>query len=552
MAHIVPSDLSRLSLSGAHKAEIKSLQILKTELPNDFTVFHGVHWSREYEAWTHYGEIDFVVLNRSGQILFIEQKNGSLEETNDGLVKRYGTEEKNVAQQIHRSISKVRDKFARTNGKSRSLDVDYLIYCPDYRVKAVNAAGLNVERIVDAAARDKLEDRIVTLLGKGERTRDGWYEKVEEFFYQTFDLVPDIHTYIGSQERRFVRQSGALADILTNLQMEPFRLRISGTAGSGKSLFARRYFDREAAKNRKTLLVCFNRPLADRIRNSIGASGRVNTFHGFCDGFLQSLGKKPNFASMKSDPEFWSHVLEQIMALEIVDEWKFDTLIIDEGQDFEREWFEILRLFLRKNSNILWLEDSDQNLFGKQPIVLDGFVGYRCPINYRSPESITRFIKQTLPISFEQGNDLPGLGVGVHRYKDADEQPRIVGKIVRELVRQGFTHNDIVVITCGGLHKSVFSGIDQIGDLNLSRFTGEYDKDGTQVWTRGELAFESVYRFKGQEMPAVIMVDVDPDKEHLARLEPMLYCGMTRATVRLELVVKGDNDYNKRFIDASE
>ena len=67
MAHIIPSDLSRLALSGAHQSELKTLQILKTELPNDFTIFHGVHWSREYEAWTHFGEIDFVVLNRSGE-----------------------------------------------------------------------------------------------------------------------------------------------------------------------------------------------------------------------------------------------------------------------------------------------------------------------------------------------------------------------------------------------------------------------------------------------------------------------------------------------------
>ncbi|WP_419588417.1 hypothetical protein [Thiolapillus sp.] len=40
VAYIVPSDLSRLSLSGAHSAELKALQMLKAELPNDFTIFH--------------------------------------------------------------------------------------------------------------------------------------------------------------------------------------------------------------------------------------------------------------------------------------------------------------------------------------------------------------------------------------------------------------------------------------------------------------------------------------------------------------------------------
>ncbi len=548
MAYIVPSDLSRLSLSGAHSDELKTLQMLKAELPNDFTIFHGVHWSREYEAWTHFGEIDFVVLNRSGEVLFIEQKNGGLEETDEGLVKRYGTDKKNVAQQVHRSIDKVRDKFNWLHGKKQSLIVDYLIYCPDYQVKQVNAAGLNAERIVDAAAKDGLSKRIQTLLGSGTETRDGWYEKVKKFFYQTFDLVPDIHTHIGSQEKQFVRQSGALADILTNLEMEPFRLKLSGVAGSGKSLFARRFLDREVSENRRVLLICYNRPLADRIRESVGDAGKVSTFYGFCDEFLQSHGQKLDFSSMTTDPGFWQYVLEQVLVQEIEDENKYDTLIVDEGQDFEQEWFEIIRLFLRESANILWLEDGDQNLQDKPPILLDGFVRYSSRINYRSPESIARFIRNTLPVPFEQGNDLPGLGVAVHSYKDTNEQPKIVGKIVQQLMRHGFSCDDIVVITCRGVQTSIFSHCDQVGGVNLRHFTGEYDEDGHQVMTEGHLMFDSVYRFKGQEAPAVILVDVDPNTEYLTRAERILFCGMTRATVCLELVVNRENEYNSRFL----
>ncbi len=47
---------------------------------------------------------------------------------------------------------------------------------------------------------------------------------------------------------------------------------------------------------------------------------------------------------------------------EIMEESKFDTLIVDEGQDFERDWFEIMRLFLQEGANILWLEDDVRNL----------------------------------------------------------------------------------------------------------------------------------------------------------------------------------------------
>lgn len=545
MARIIPSDISRLALSGAPTQELETLQQLKNALPEDYTVFHGVHWSREYAAWTHFGEIDFVVLNRSGDVLFIEQKNGLLEESTAGLIKRYGQSEKNVADQIHRSVDKVREKYKWQNGSAQPMVVDYLIYCPDYRVKHINAAGLNSARVVDAAAKDGLTGRIQTILGPGRSARDGRFEQVEEFFYQTFDLVPDIHAHIGSQEKQFVHQSGALADILTNLEMEPFRLRVAGTAGSGKSLCARRFLDSEAAARRRVLLVCYNRPLADQLRESVGDAGVVNTFYGFCDDFLKSRGQALNFDDMGKDPAFWQKVQEQVMGEEIPEEWKFDALIVDEGQDFEAEWFEILRLFLRTEANILWLEDPDQNLQDKPSVSMEGFVRYRSLVNYRSPESIASFIRDTLPIPFEQGNSLPGLGVVVHAYT---EQPKIVGKAVQNLMRHGFSHDDIVVISCRGAQNSVFSNLVKVGGVGLRHFTGEYDSTGRQIMTEGKLTFDSVYRFKGQEAPAVILVDVDPRAERLEREERLLFCGMTRATVRLELVVNSENDYNRRFL----
>ena len=547
MSHIVPSDISRLALSGGNSKELDTLQQLKTQLPNDYTVFHGVHWSREYDARTQFGEIDFVVLNRAGKVLFIEQKNGALQETGSSLVKHYDDGDKDIAHQLQRSINKVREKFQWSHGKQMNLAVDYLFYCPDYRVKNLNAVGLSADRIVDAAGKEGLAARIQSILEPGETGNDGWYDKVEEFFHQTFELVPDIHTHIGSQEKQFVRQGGALATILTNLEMQPYRLKVAGTAGSGKSLFARRFLDREAGEGLKVLLVCYNRPLADRMRKSAGGVGTINTFMGFCDDFLKSRGLALKYSDMNDNPDFWRNVLEQVMDQDVPEDWKFDTLIVDEGQDFEAEWLEILRLFLQKGANVLWLEDSDQNIYSKPPVPLPDFVRYRCAVNYRSPESIAAFISGNLSIQFEQGNHLPGLGVGVHGYDDADEQPKIVGKIVQDLMRQGFTHDDIVVLTCRGVKSSVFSEMDKVGGLELRQFTGDYDSDGNQVWSEGRLTYDSIYRFKGQETPAVILVDVDPNTEHLERAEQLLYCGMTRATVRLDLVVNNGNEYNQRF-----
>jgi hypothetical protein len=65
MAYIVPSDISQLALSGSTAHELATLSVLKSQLSDTYTVFHGVHWSRSYKGNTCYGEIDFVV-NRRG------------------------------------------------------------------------------------------------------------------------------------------------------------------------------------------------------------------------------------------------------------------------------------------------------------------------------------------------------------------------------------------------------------------------------------------------------------------------------------------------------
>jgi len=146
MARIIPSDLTRLALSGAHEPEITTLAHLKDALPEDYTVFHGVHWSRQYRGATLYGEIDFVVLNRSGQVLCIEQKNGPLSEREDGLYKDYGEQRKNVADQIRRTNRSDRQRalcgganVSRYRGRSNgSKNLNF--------VPTVHASSRHVER----------------------------------------------------------------------------------------------------------------------------------------------------------------------------------------------------------------------------------------------------------------------------------------------------------------------------------------------------------------------------------------------------------------------
>ena len=536
MAQIIPTDLRSLFLEGTPPGEVDTLRRLRDELPDSFTVFHGIHWSRERENWCLFGEIDFVVVNPLGHMLVIEQKNGAIEERDGALLKHYGNGSKDVAQQLHRSIDALREKFKAGRPRAPGLHIDYLMFFPDYRLVAAVAPGLDASRIVDAATSKDLAARIESLLtGTGTGTWAG-RQDVSQFLTQTLRLVPDVSSYLAAQDRAFVLLTNSLADTISCLEFDPFRLRVLGAAGSGKSQLALDFCARMAAEGRAPLLICFNRPLADRIRPLLPAGAACDSYHRFIDRFLTGRGRPPDFSQEAQSADFWRRLQEQVIDLHVPESARYGALVIDEGQDVQAEWYEILTLFLKPNAPILWLEDPAQNIYRRPQLPLTGFVTYRDRRNFRTPRTIARFIGRLLDQSVDACNPAAGLGVHVEAYDNPREQPPIVAHRIAALIREGFRHEDIVVISCVGMAKSVFHGLDQVGSFRLRRFTGSYNPGGEQVYTDGRILWDTLYRFKGQQAPAVILADVEPPTD-AGQGHRLLYCGMTRATAKLELIM---------------
>src|SRR5580658_9142891 len=97
MARIVPDDWKNLAATGAAVRERETLALLETALPEAYTVYHGVHWTRLNQGFSVFGEADFVIVSPSGRVMIVEQKTGFLRETPKGLVKVYLQTERNVA-----------------------------------------------------------------------------------------------------------------------------------------------------------------------------------------------------------------------------------------------------------------------------------------------------------------------------------------------------------------------------------------------------------------------------------------------------------------------
>lgn len=534
MAEILPAHWEQLALAGANPAEIATLRVLAEALPEGFSVVHGVHWTRAQPQRTVFGEIDFCVLAPDGGLLVIEQKNGPLVEEGGELLKQYPDKATNVGKQIHRSLDSVREKFKETN-RGFALRVDYLLYCPDHRVGAINAAGLDRARIVDATRHAQLGTIVRTLLGEREALDGGALrERVRDFLLDTWKLYPDVNAFIGMAEDSYTRLAGGLATWAQRLEFTPFRLRVAGTAGSGKTQLALAEFRRAIAEGRSPLFVCFNHPLAARLRSIVPDGGRIETFHALCDQWIRASGGQPDFTDQ--DADFWQRMVRWAAQLPVPEGWGTGCLIVDEGQDIEPAWANLLMKLLRSDARVLWLEDPMQNLYGRELAELPGFTRLTVPVNHRSPWRIHNAIERLLGLGHESANPLAGYDPDYIDYDGPEELLARVAASIDKFIRLGFKPRDIAIVSYQGWKRSALCRLDAIGRHSLRRWTGEYDAQNRQVFTDGEIVVDSVFRFKGQQAPAVVFAEADFNElDDKARRR--LFCGMTRASVAIDCVL---------------
>jgi hypothetical protein len=532
MARIVPSDWRALEVTGAAAREIETLALLERSLPAYLTVLHGVHWSRIQRGFTVVGEIDFVVIAPSGRILLMEQKSGFLEETPDGLVKRYGADSrKHVGYQIDRMVDALRSRLSQTI-RGESIGIDYLLYCPDYTVKDKETAGLPQERIVDLPRRDGLSQRIVEAL-PDQPARPGLARRLYEFFAGELDLVPDTATLVGRAEQLVTRLSGGLATWARRLDFAPFRLRVSATAGAGKTQLALAVLADAAKAGRGARYICFNRPLADHVARVAPEATQVSTFHQLCERRLRAAGLAPDFGQ----PDAFEELVTRYAALSKGDE-QVDELVVDEGQDFDGTWVEPLLRGLKRDGRVWWLEDPMQQLYERAPVELSGWVVLRDYTNYRTPRKILDCINRLVipACRIEAASPLEGADVEFLDYADTGELIDRTKRAITLALQGRFRKQDIAVVTFAGREKSKLLTLQGLGANRLKSFTGRYDLFGTPQYSDGEILCETVYRFKGQSAPCVILTEVDFEALD-ERARRKLFVGMTRASMKMFLVI---------------
>jgi hypothetical protein len=529
MALLIPSVIGALRKDGGLYRELDLVHGLAAALPEGYEVFHGIALHSVHAGHDFYGELDVLVMAPSGALLLMEVKAGAVVLRGGAVYKLYGREERDVSQQCRVQRASL---LGRLQDARIETSVASCLVLPDFRLADEHAVSIPRERIVDAA----LYPRVATLArewlagGKGcERV-----DELRQFLRNQFRVTTDLSAARDELQRTTRILSDGLATWVPRIASPAGVLRIQATAGSGKTQLALRLLETTLADGGSAGYVCYNRTLAEYIRARAPARAEVVNFHELAVEHMRRHIGEPDFAQ--------TSVLEAAANCYVDDSTRFssrfDVLVIDEGQDFEPAWIEALCNLLRPDGKLYMMEDDDQRLYDRDDFDIADAVTISSYDNYRSPRLICDVIN-ALRLSRHPINSMSPYKGEVpvfYQYTSQDQLLAQTEQAVAALLERGFALSDIVVLSNRGRANSALAGERQIGLWSTRQFTGRYTRDGEPQWTEGDLLVESVYRYKGQSAPAIVLTEVEFET-WTPQEKKKLFVGLTRAQMAVQIVL---------------
>jgi hypothetical protein len=275
-----------------------------------------------------------------------------------------------------------------------------------------------------------------------------------------------------------------------------------------------------AATGNKVLLLAFNQLIGERLKVSVRDSSGVtaSTYHDFCFEMLEKGGALPGGVR---DDHFYTRLVPQ--ALESLARQgleQYDAVIVDEGQDFRRDYWTSLSYLLRDGGYFYIFYDPDQNVFGTEmdfPINDEPFV---LTDNCRNTRSICEYVGRYTGSEMRPMSGVPAGGpVLEHVNASATGRRRQLRAIREKLIAEdGMDPNRVVVLGGHGIEKTCIPADGQLGRFRVI----QGDEIGPQV-----VHYYTYMKYKGCEADAVILLDVDPSDERWSDLA--IYTTASRA-----------------------
>ena len=530
MARLIPKiDPSDIENPG----ERKVAQALITQLQSRVEIFHSFHWMGDGRSGTVVeGECDFVVLDPENGLLFVEVKGGSLEFDPDAVAWHRTTPSgekrllgKDPFEQVRRSMHEIVDRVLTQMPASRRplpFTYGFAVAFPDCRYSGSLPASIVPDQLLDAAKCSTMSDSVQRVFDRFRASRHGTLtsqdvQAVHDALFPRYAIVPVVWRKLEDQEARLHRLTTEQQRLLDFLGDHPLAA-IKGVAGSGKTILALAKAQESARKGLRTLFLCYNRPLKDWVLQVLPEGSRdglvVDTYHGLVAELCWKSKVPFRAEEGVGAVDFWRDLAPEklIEACSLLgDEFKFDAVIVDEGQDFHDLWWTSLEDVFRNPSRkacYYVFFDPNQNLYVQSPSI-PGELGppFNLPINCRNTVRIAEHCA--------------GLIKQVHKVKEGaptgDSPEFLTAPSVRDAFQlAGKRVRDWCMPGSGGLKTSqvavlVPSGSDKDWSAIFKTIpaTSDFDK-----WRANKGVLIAPWRrFKGLEADAIVIVEVNAESE---------------------------------------
>jgi hypothetical protein len=255
--------------------------------------------------------------------------------------------------------------------------------------------------------------------------------------YMNADLADDLRSWLveptnSSEQREPLQVDQNQRDLINSRTATGYR-RIRGPAGAGKSVVIAAKAAQLASAGKTVLVVSFNITLLHYLRDlcarwPVGHPNQITwlNFHSLCKRTAEELGLfdrylelwKNHFEDEQHNPygggdilgtEIPRLILNQLIETPLVNEDRYDAILVDEGQDFFPLWWDVLRKMCKDEGEMILAADMTQDVYGTSDRWTDAVMagaGFRGPwselaASYRLPPEVldaaTQFAKKLLP-----------------------------------------------------------------------------------------------------------------------------------------------------------
>jgi hypothetical protein len=384
------------------------------------------------------------------------------------------------------------------------------------------------------------------------------------------DQLPDLLRVMDLQQEQLARSLG-----------EGHRV-IHGVAGSGKTLILGYRAEKLASALKKPVLVlCYNSALSSKIafaikKKELDEHVHVRTFHAWCTDQLRLYHvdlpdrKGANYFDALPERVIWAVEHGHIPRAQ------YGAVIVDEGHDFQPEWFKLIAQMVDPETNsVLVLYDDAQSIYGRSRRKFSfSSVGIQAQgrttilrLNYRNTAEVLsvayEFAKEFLKPEDAEEDGVPLIqpqSAGRHGprpfFKQVDSlkaEIDLIAERLTELNREGLRWSEMAVV-----YRSHFIGEEVTNRLRAASIPVERvgKEKGRYKFRPGEDSVKAMtmHASKGLEFPVVAIPGLGfmPRAKSDVREEAkLLYVGMTRAMDQLLLTCHKESDFVKRIRNAT-